>query len=357
VPTWALAILTLALCIVTSRSANKALREAARLRRESVGREVNAAAHRAASTAERVGQLAASIPHVRSQLAAIAGTMPAEEGEVAIVAKERVARTEVIKQHALDIVFASPENSDERLTSSQRRLDEHLVQLEVMKEAVSGELELLRRRIDGAERAAAAEREVTRLNQRRVDYEMGQCNKLIFILGQMLSSLEDIKDNLFIAPKEKFARDPRWDEIGALVGGPIEGPTFDIGEYSFLLEDHEPVDQAPEMLARIYYAASNYQLVLSRVNERSALWHEYNEHRASASPFVRGEEASARMTSSGALVARLKEHTEWLAEDLSDWILKFRSLFPDLYKVFGTKYPGRDFIRLWPVKDSRAPAL
>jgi len=59
------------------------------------------------------------------------------------------------------------------------------------------------------------------------------------------------------------------------------------------------VDQAPEMLARIIIAASNYQLVLSRVNERSALWHEYNEHRAAASLFVRGEEASARMTSSG----------------------------------------------------------
>jgi len=119
---------------------------------------LNAAAHRAASTAERVGQLAASIPHVRSQLAAITGAMPAEESEVATVAKERVARTEVIKQHALDVVFASTENSGERLTSSQRRLDEHLVQLEVMKEAVSGELDLLRRRIDGAERAARGAR-------------------------------------------------------------------------------------------------------------------------------------------------------------------------------------------------------
>jgi hypothetical protein len=64
-----------------------------------------------------------------------------------------------------------------------------------MKESIIGELEAIARQTDAADREAAVLREERRLTRLRIESEVGQCNKLIFILGQMLSSLEDIKQS------------------------------------------------------------------------------------------------------------------------------------------------------------------
>jgi hypothetical protein len=58
-----------------------------------------------------------------------------------------------------------------------------------------------------------------------------------------------------------------------------------------------------------------------------------------------------------AVAARLKELTKWLEDDVTEWIPLFRSLFPDLYRVLNAKYPGKHFIRLWPLPDPKAPPL
>jgi hypothetical protein len=225
-----------------------------------------------------------------------------------------------------------------------------------MKEAVTGELEALALQINSAERESAVQLEHHRQEQRRIEAEVGQCNKLIFILGQMVSTLEDINEALFLAPKKTLGHPPAWDEIGALVGGPPDVPKFIIGEYTFFLEENDPTDRSPEMLARIYHAEANFQQVVARLDERSRLWHEYNDLRA-AVRFNRGETALPGLETSAALIARLKEHTAWLAEDIPQWIRYFKELLPELYKVLVVRYPGRRFIRFWPASDPNAPPL
>jgi len=42
------------------------------------------------------------------------------------------------------------------------------------------------------------------------------------------------------------------------------------------------VAEAPEVLARIYNAEANFQQPLARLEERTRLWHEFNQYRAAA---------------------------------------------------------------------------
>lgn len=69
----------------------------------------------------------------------------------------------------------------------------------------------------------------------RIAREVGECNRLIFTLMQMLSALEDFQELLFDGPRKALGREPEWHEIGALPGAPKSGPDFVIGEYTFSL--------------------------------------------------------------------------------------------------------------------------
>jgi len=190
----------------------------------------------------------------------------------------------------------------------------------------------------------------------RISREVGECNKLIFILGQMLSALEDINESLFENPRKRLGRAPEWNEIGALEGAPAVGPEFIIGEYTFLLEDDDPKSAAPYMLGRVYTAEANFRAILARLNQRSQLWHEHNELRA-ATQFGRGEAALPGYAGSAALAARLKELTSWLAEDIPESVALFKKIVPELRAMLEARYPKRHFIRLWPNDDSKAPPL
>jgi hypothetical protein len=358
VATWALVLLTGALCVVTWRSAKAALDDATRLRREVEHRELNTAAHKAAATAEHVGQLAARVPLAYAHFISVKPSSDATTADpVEYAAQERSSRLAEMKDFALSIIV--PQSAAHvvlNLAIAQRRLDEHLVQLDVMKEAIIGELEAIARQTDAAEREAAAHREEGRLARLRIEFEVGQCNKLIFVLGQMLSTLEDTKQILFDDPRQKLGREPLWNEVGAVVGAPTEGPEFLLGEYTFLLTRDDPTNLAPDLLGSVYTAEANFRQVLARVNQRSLLFHEFNETRAAAR-FTRGEEGVIRGESSGAVGARIKELTSWLEDDLGQWIPAFKALFPRLYRVLDANYPGSRFIRYWPIDKPGAPAL
>jgi hypothetical protein len=189
----------------------------------------------------------------------------------------------------------------------------------------------------------------------RISKEVGECNKLIFILGQMLSTLEDINESLFVDRRKELGRDPEWDDIGALVGAPTQGPAFIIGEYTFLLEDDDPNSMAPAMLGRVYTAESNFKEILARLDERSLLWNQFLQYRGPT--FARGEEFLARMNEAAPIIARLKELTRWLAEDLPEAIALLKALVPNLREVLQVRYPKRRFVRLWPTEDRDAPPL
>jgi hypothetical protein len=104
VATWALALLTGALCIVTWRSAKAALDDATRLRREVEYRELNTAAHKAAATAEHVGQLSARVPLAYAHLMSIKPSNDATTVDaVRNAAKERSSRVTEMKDFALSI--------------------------------------------------------------------------------------------------------------------------------------------------------------------------------------------------------------------------------------------------------------
>jgi hypothetical protein len=355
--TWALVILTGLLCWVTWRGVRATLRDAMRLRREVLVREVNAAAYRAAASAEHVLQLAARVSELSVRLRGIAGRQEELPAHADIVLRQRQQSTQSIQQHALAIASQDSEGlSDRQLGDAQRRLDAHLAQLEVLKEAVLGELAMLEREIDAAEREANQRREDQRRNEARIASEVGQCNKLIFLLGQMLTILENVEEQMFADRRRKLGRDPQWDDIGALEGAPTGGPEFIFGEYAFLLEDDAPVDQSPEVLTRIYSLEGNFRQTLARLEEHRQLWHQFNALKASRMT-ERGEAGMAQLAAGTALAARLRELTTWLAQDLKEWIPAFKLVFPALYRVLEGRYPGRRFIRHWSTQVPNAPPL
>jgi hypothetical protein len=180
-------------------------------------------------------------------------------------------------------------------------------------------------------------------NRERIDREVGECNKLLFILGQMLKALDSINESFFEAQRKKLAREPKWDELGALEGAPSEGPEFIIGEYAFLLEDDDPSSLAPKMLDRAYATESTFKSIIARVNQRSQLWYEYS---AMSHSFGRGEDRLASMSVAGTLGMRIKEQTAWLAEEIPESIDALKKLLPELQDMLTKRYPKRRFIDL-----------
>jgi hypothetical protein len=210
----------------------------------------------------------------------------------------------------------------------------------------------------GALAGAIVATSLTRLYRKRerIDREVGECNKLLFIVGRMMSALADINADLFERPRKKLGREPTWSDIGALEGAPDEGPDFIIGEYTFLLEDDDPKSLAPQMLARVYTAEANFKAIIVRLHQRNQLWHEYNELRAPGR-VARGEAGMPAVAATYAHTARIKELTEWLAEDLPESIKCFEKLLPELRVTLTKRYPKRRFIRHWSNADPTAPPL
>lgn len=125
--------------------AARQIEQAARQQRESLLREANALAHRAAVTATRVEQLAQSVPTAYSSLLAIAGRRVQASGPnpVQTNADQRCARAREISQTALNAKGTIETGGlDADLSATIRRMDEFLIELEALKEAIFNELEI-----------------------------------------------------------------------------------------------------------------------------------------------------------------------------------------------------------------------
>jgi hypothetical protein len=173
----------------------------------------------------------------------------------------------------------------------------------------------------------------------RISREVGECSKLLFIVGRMLWMLEDLDDSFIGGQRKKLNREPTWEEVGALPGAPTECPAIIIGEYTFLLEDGDPSSMTPEMLSRAYTAEATVKVILARLSERSMHWHQYRQELES-NRFTRGADAMRGMGTSGAIAARIKELTHWLDEDIPASIASIKRLLPELLAVLAKRYPG-----------------
>jgi hypothetical protein len=125
--------------------AARQIEQAARQQRESLLREANALAHRAAVTATRVEQLAQSVPTAYRSLLALAGRSVQASGPnpVQTNTDQRCARAQEVSQTALKAKGAIEiGGSDADLSATIRRMDEFLIELEALKEAISKELEM-----------------------------------------------------------------------------------------------------------------------------------------------------------------------------------------------------------------------
>ncbi|MEX2125976.1 MAG: hypothetical protein WD795_18950 [Woeseia sp.] len=182
----------------------------------------------------------------------------------------------------------------------------------------------------------------------RIAREVGECNRLIFTLGQMLSTLEDFQEVLFEHPRKAHGREPKWNEIGALPGAPTSGPAFVIGEYTFLLEDRDTTSDTPKVLGRAYFAASRFNSALALVHERTALYDRHQLQRV-ATQFSVGSEAAPGIIETEALGKRIEQLTMMLAEDLPEAIDIFRTVLGQLHETLSARYPGRQFINLSPM--------
>lgn len=189
--------------------------------------------------------------------------------------------------------------------------------------------------------------------QERIAREVGECNRLIFTLGQMLSTLEDFQELLFDQPREALGRERAWHEIGALPGAPTSGPEFVIGEYTFLLEDRDTKGRTPEVLGRAYFAASRFNSTLALVHERTALYDRYRLQHA-ASQFGLGAEAVPDIMETEAIGRRVEQLTKMLAENLPEAIEIFKTMIAELHDELTARYPGRQFINLRPVDERGA---
>jgi Tfp pilus assembly protein PilN len=141
IPTWLLAIVTIALCVVTSRATDKVMKDAADQRRLALEREVNAAAHKLLAEAAHVGQLAPRVATAWQQVASLSGMMDNPRTEIEKDrSNERVDDTAAMMAYALGIVTSDLASKPlAQLTTEQKRLDEQLAKLEVMKEQIVGE--------------------------------------------------------------------------------------------------------------------------------------------------------------------------------------------------------------------------
>jgi len=189
----------------------------------------------------------------------------------------------------------------------------------------------------------------------RIGREVGQCNRLIFTLGQMLSTLEDVNELLFIGPRKRLGREPQWHEIGGLPGAPEPGPSFVVGEYDFLLEDVDRKSNAPRALGRSYHAVSRFNSALALVHERTQLYAQW--HRLSTSSvFGVGAEGVAGLVETETVGHRVDQLTRMLAEDVPEAVALFKEVIGELRQALSVRYRGREFIRLWP-NDPNAPPV
>jgi len=197
----------------------------------------------------------------------------------------------------------------------------------------------------GAGSAFALERRDRRNEQKA--REIAECNRLMFTLIRMLSTLEDYEEQLFTLRKQRLKRDPEWNEIGALVGVTLRRPEFLLGEYTFLLEGKKAVATA-EALNSIYVAEANFQAIVERLIERNQLWNEHCAYRAQRQ-YTRGEHGLNEVGAEKLLEARIKELTVWLKEDLPESIGIFRKLLPKLHIALALRYPKQTFLSFQPL--------
>lgn len=141
-------LIGLAAAVAAWRSAGSAAessRSALDQWRVAAKREVNSCAHKLSANSERVKQLAESVPRARAQLLVMNGQSPRQSSHhdsPESHAHERVKRVNEMQQHALGLIASNlDEKSETELAETQRKLDGQLAQLEVLKEAVVGELE------------------------------------------------------------------------------------------------------------------------------------------------------------------------------------------------------------------------
>lgn len=178
IATWALALGTIGLCLITgigvrkqgkdmqrsveaaeasaaaaSKSASAAadaVEAAARQRREDLERAVNSAAHRVMATGARVHELAREVPGAAKTLFALAGRDVASNAapyERVMKLRQETANDAVT---AGGILLGTLERkpADSELTDGLRDMDRRLVAVELMKEDVTRQLESLNSQIE-----------------------------------------------------------------------------------------------------------------------------------------------------------------------------------------------------------------
>jgi len=179
IATWALALGTVGLCVITGLGVRKqgrdmlrsveaaeasaaaagksataaadAVEAAARQRRDDLERAVNVAAHRVITTAARVNELAKEIPASAKALFALAGhhdvVAKAAPYERDMKLRQEAA-TEAVTAGSILLGTLERKPSDAELTGGLRDMDRRLVAVEMMKEDITRKLESLNSQIE-----------------------------------------------------------------------------------------------------------------------------------------------------------------------------------------------------------------
>jgi hypothetical protein len=187
----------------------------------------------------------------------------------------------------------------------------------------------------------------------QVASECAKANRLISALGRMLAAFENMHATIFRDAPEGQQAEPLG--YGPVFGVPVQILTIDFGEFDFLLETNDPHDRCATALGRAHFAHAKFDEAIALFNARNDTARQYKLSRA-ASMFGRGPEGAGRLNETDTLRDELTFLTEQLRQALPAGISLLKEVVPELRTALAARYPGRQFLRLFP-QDKALPPL
>ena len=197
---------------------------------------------------------------------------------------------------------------------------------------------------------AAFELERRHRRRERISSECAKGNSLISTLGRMLTVLENLQATL---PPLKDGK-PIADSFKPITGIPSNLPSITFADLDFLLETNNPADPCAQVHGRIAHAQAQFDSAITYFAERNELAQQYQTN---SLVLARGEEAIGPRLQADALKHELSHFAVELDKGIVARIKLFKEIIGELRAALTKRYPGRQFLRLFPTDDAKSPAV
>lgn len=197
---------------------------------------------------------------------------------------------------------------------------------------------------------AAFELERRHRRRERISSECVKGNSVIATLGRMLTVLEDLQATL---PPLKDGK-PTADSFRPILGIPSNLPSIAFVDLDFLLETNDPTDPCAQVHARIAHAQAQFDSAIAHFTKRNELASRYQEN---SLILARGVEGSGPRLQADELRHELSYFALELEQGMAARVKLFKEIIVQLRAALEKRYPGRQFLRLFPMDDVKLPAV